>query len=145
MVRWRSFLLVLAIAFCLMLVGCISSVRDSIQNKASSQKQHAPSPPSSLAPGTADVSAEVQDCTEHKKTYVCSLRIKTVHGYGSATPPLPIGTVIKARVPKSLIEKNSRISAQILKEGNHLKVILSHEGPGMGENSSGFWRVIRFR
>lgn len=144
MVWKRSLLFVLTITFILMVVGCISSKGDSTQRTMPTQKKPVPSPPSSLAPGTADVSAVVQACTEHKKNFICFLRIKTVHGYGSATPPLPAGTVIQVRVPKSLIEKNSRTSSQMLKKGNNLKVILSHEGPVMGESLSVYWHVIRF-
>lgn len=127
MSRRLSFSYIYIIAFAMILVSCSSSVRDTVSDETPLQEPPVPSPPSSLAPGTANVTAIVQDCNEQKKHYVCSLRIKTVHGYGSATPPLLAGTVVKVRITKRLIEKSSYISSQILREEANLKVTLRYE------------------
>lgn len=128
----------------MILVGCASSGKDSIRDTTSPQKPQAPSRQRSFSPGTAKVSAVVLTHTERERQFVCSCRIKTVHGYGSGTPPLPSGTEITVKVRKSLIKKIKRKPAQLLKKGNTLIMTLRYEQPGIGQDAQASWRVVRF-
>ena len=140
----RSFPLVLVIPLSLTLVCCISSGRNAVRNPTSSQKQPVSYSSLSLSPGTARVSAVVLTCTEQKGHFVCSFRIKTVYGYGSATPPLPEGTKINVKVSKILFEKSSRVTSQLLKNGNTLEVTLSYRENISTEKSAVSWRAVQF-
>lgn len=144
---WRSLKgnsYILIVALCLTLISCTSTGKDSTLKPASSPKRPVSTTEKSLAPGTAKVTAEVLTRTEKERFYVCSFRIKTVHGYGSATPPLPPGTEIKVAISKTLLEKSSRTPSEFLKNGNTLKMTLSYRENLLIKKALPSWRVIVF-
>jgi len=140
----RLLLSIFILALSFALFNCISPKRKPVHSPTPSQELPVPAPPKSLAPGSAIASAVLLTCEEREKLFMCQFRIKTVDGYGAATPPLPKGTKINVEVSKTLFKKSSRSATQLLKKGNTLKMTLRYREQGPGKHAPASWRVFRF-
>ena len=72
------------------------------QQPAEQQTPQQKMPP---APGSAQVTAEILSMENTPGGFHCTLKIISINGYGSSTPPLPEGTLISASVKKALLEE----------------------------------------
>ncbi|HMB89908.1 MAG TPA: hypothetical protein VKP65_03620 [Rhodothermales bacterium] len=97
------------------------------------------------APGTAMVSALVKGCEEKDDSFLCTLLIEQVDGYGASTPPLPVGSEVDVAVPKSVLGEASDGSqaAALLAIDNRVAVTLQHRQVlSTDGDTPPVWRVI---
>lgn len=100
--------------------------------------------PESVAPGSANITAWMQDFTEAEDRFTCTLKIDEVNGYGPASPPLPKGYVFKAEVPRELIDKNNYPGDKIFVKGKLLQMNVKPQRKMYGSDSTLPWIVTDF-
>ncbi len=81
--------------------------------------------------------------------YQCVLRIQTVHGYGSSTPPLPAGSEITALAGAPLLESTApgKEAREVLPPGEIVNLTLSYrQTPALqGAAPTPSWRIVSIR
>ena len=146
----RSLSSILYFTLCLSLSSCSTSKKEQPETAptasiSSTMPDTIPTPPKPLAPGTAQVTASVMEFQEATGGVRCSLKIATVHGYGSATPPLPPDTIIDVLISNSLLERvdTSKSTDTLLATDNTFKLTLKHTAmAGMLGNNSTSWQAV---
>lgn len=63
-----------------------------------------PSPPIPIAPGTAQITATIINTEAVAEGFHCTLKVDRVYRYGSTTPPIPVGTELKALIASQVVE-----------------------------------------
>ncbi len=126
-----------------LLICCAPYGQNVNRNTASNHNYPVPSDPIILAPGTVRVSAVVIDCTEKEKVHLCTFQIEETHGYGAATPPLPLGSEVSVEVSKFLLEKGEYLASDLLKKGNIVKATLRFQEPRSTTKDAVSWRAIK--
>ncbi len=118
------FLLLILIPFLLELnlPACSSSNRNLNKDKDTTKvgKQIPP------VVNSANVEAEILSYEETNGYINCSLKILQVKSYGSSTPPLPVGTIIKAEVTSSSIKNTKLSKEELLSKGAKYNIMLKH-------------------
>jgi len=138
--------LFLLLSFCLFFSACSSSkkknqkaqIQDQTANAQAIQSdqqitdqqltdQQTPQQKMPLAPGSVQVTAEILNIEASPRGFHCNLKIISIDGYGSSTPPLPEGTLIVTSVKKELLEDAAQ-------DGSEKAVSSDKLGPGMVKN-----------
>jgi hypothetical protein len=129
----KSLLYLISIPTLLFIISCSSSDETKENNETRDSLKLS----KSIPPGTADIKAEILDYKEINDDLIFRLKILEVTAYGASTPPLPVGTEIKAYVPKDLLPDES----QEIKEQKIIQARFSYfKTPG--ENQ--YWELVMF-
>lgn len=97
-------------------------------------------PPVPMAPQTARVTASIADVETAGNAYICTMTIQQVHGYGSATPPLPQGKTLQVAVRATQIEQAGDRGRRLTQTGNTVDVTLKYQQP-MAMSQTPPWSV----
>lgn len=100
----------------------------------------APAPP----PGTVRATVVMQGCEEGDERYVCTLEVRQVHAYGSATPQAPAGSRQEAAFSARLV-RDAGSMGEVLREGRVLDVTLRTRQPQPGGAQTVPWEVTNIQ
>ena len=98
---------------CLSLAMCSGSKEENMDGQSLSETTPpadtsamppVPSPPIPVAPGSALITATIINTEAVDGDIHCTLKVDRVHRYGSTTPPIPVGSEIKALVSTQVID-----------------------------------------
>ena len=92
-----------------------------------------------LAPGTAKVHIEIRNAEQGDTTQSWQSVIKEILGYGSATPPLSVGTELSIRIG-SYFKNVSAEPADVMTQ-DQVICIIQHQ-QGVGSSQGGSWSLV---
>jgi hypothetical protein len=111
------------------------------------EQKRIPPPPvaESVSPGTAQVEVLIIKYSEKDDYYYCRIRIKKVHAYGPATPPLAEGSELSTEIAKDLLHGHSEPLDKMVHSDNTFPMTIRMKRGGFGKEASEeqIWRVIK--
>ena len=118
------FFLLFGILLLLFLSQCCSS-KEQVENSQLVLKR-TNYPPSSLSPGTAEVTTTLIKLTQDNSKTFGLFKIDTVHAYGPSTRPIGVGSQLDIELPKNILIDNDNKNSQIFtKDTKHRLLIRS--------------------
>ena len=113
--------------------SCSSSEKTNEENNTSPNSlKHS----ISIPPGTADIKAEIINCSGEQSNLICKIKILEVFSYGAEVSPLPPGIEIEVYIDKSL-------SDQASKKINE-KIIFGRVSQTTAPEGKKYWTIVMF-
>ena len=110
------------------------------------------SPPKTVAPspGTVKLEGKCIDAEETADGWLCNIQIASVHAYGSSTPPVPEGSIIRASISHQILQTQASESqnelAHVLSAGRSANFTLKYrKAPDLPGLKPITWQVLSIK
>lgn len=120
----RFFSIILLFVFGLWISSCtgtqkksLPALTDSTALEAHTEENLADTPPPKTVappPGTVKLEGKCIDAEETANGWLCNIQIASVHAYGSSTPPVPEGSIIRASISHQVLQTQATESQEEL-------------------------------
>ena len=139
MIKYRSFSIPPLLLVFFLLTNCCTTKTDAV-NK-SNVLNHVVS----LSPGSAKVSCNITEILDDGSNYLFKLKILQVHGYGSSTTPISVGSTINANLTSDLnsTSEQKEIYREYLSSLKKIGVLLKEQkNKRLGSDSASNWLIV---